>query len=151
MQTIHKVCLTLTGVCVVILCVGIGIGIGHRVKSDSNDTSVEYEAYDDDYVDDDIRKGGVIDVRGLEQKCEGTIKIFLKEETDRHLLKLISKKMNMIKKIRKSPQYYQVAGTCCWKVFSMAHHRGKHEILTSSGSDRKRNTFAIRSVELADC
>ena len=60
MQTIHKVCLTLTGVCVAILCVGIGIGIGHRVNSDSNDTSIEYEAFDEDYVESDIDQSCVI-------------------------------------------------------------------------------------------
>ena len=60
MQTIHKVCLTLTGVCVVVLCVGIGIGIGHRVKSDSNDISIEYDAYDEDYVKNDIHQSCVI-------------------------------------------------------------------------------------------
>ena len=60
-----------------ILCVGIGIGIGHRVKSDSNDTSIEsndtsiasldsieYEAYDDKYVkgEPSIRGASVLDV-----------------------------------------------------------------------------------------
>ena len=73
MQTIHKVCLILTGVCVVILCVGIGIGIVHgdggtRV---SNDSFIEYVAYDEDYVDYDstlvmtkstLARAGVIDV-----------------------------------------------------------------------------------------
>ena len=51
MQTVNKVCLSLTGVCVVLLFVGIGIGIGHRVNFDSNDNSTEYDAFDDDYVD----------------------------------------------------------------------------------------------------
>ena len=57
MQTVNKVCLSLTGVCVVLLFVGIGIGIGHRVNSDSNESnesngnSTEYDAFDDDYVD----------------------------------------------------------------------------------------------------
>ena len=53
MQTIHKVCLILTGVCVTIICVGLGLGIAAGVTplSDSNDTTVEYEAYDKDYVD----------------------------------------------------------------------------------------------------
>ena len=42
MQTIHKVCLSLAGVCVVILlCDGIGIGIGRRIQTDSNDTPIE--------------------------------------------------------------------------------------------------------------
>ena len=64
MQTIHKVCLILTGVCVVILCVGVGIGIMHSGKSNSNDTLIEYEAYDEDYVDDDSPRADlhVIDV-----------------------------------------------------------------------------------------
>ena len=53
MQTIHKICLILTGVCVVILCVGIGLGIVHGGKSNSNGTFIEYEAYDEDYVDYD--------------------------------------------------------------------------------------------------
>ena len=72
MQTMHKVCLTLTGVCVAILCIGIGIGIGHRAncKSDSNDTSIEYEAYDDDYANDNIRNGGVINVITIDQEEE---------------------------------------------------------------------------------
>ena len=60
MQTVHKVCLTLTGVCVLILCIGIGIGIGHRVNSDSNAITVEYEAFDEDYVESDIHQGCVI-------------------------------------------------------------------------------------------
>ena len=61
MQTVNKVCLALTGVCVVILIFGIGIGIGRRanctlidsndISEESNDTSTEYDAYDDDYVD----------------------------------------------------------------------------------------------------
>ena len=64
MQTILKVCLILTGVCVVILCVGIGIGIVHGGKSNSNDTIIEYEAYDEDYAEYDstIATGDVIDV-----------------------------------------------------------------------------------------
>ena len=38
--------------CVVILCVGIGIGIVHHTEGNSSDdNSVEYEAYDEDYVD----------------------------------------------------------------------------------------------------
>ena len=51
MQTIHKVCLILTGICVIIICVGIGLGISYIGRSYSNDTIVEYEAYDEDYVD----------------------------------------------------------------------------------------------------
>ena len=51
MQSIHKVCLILTGACVLLICVGIGIGIAHSGKSDLNDTIIEYEAYDEDYVD----------------------------------------------------------------------------------------------------
>merc|ERR1712038_652276 len=116
MQTIHKVCLTLTGVCVVILCVGIGIGIGHRVKSDSNDTSIEsndtsiasldsieYEAYDDKFVkgEPSIHETSVLNVLRSKQKCDGTIIIFLDEKTDRHLLKLTAKKKTVIKNIRK--------------------------------------------------
>ena len=49
MQTIYKACLGLTGVVVVILCVGIGMGIGRRL----DDNMVDYEAYDEDYVDND--------------------------------------------------------------------------------------------------
>ena len=52
MQTIHKVCLILTGACVLLICVGIGIGIAHSGKSDLNDTIIEYEAYDEDYYVD---------------------------------------------------------------------------------------------------
>ena len=44
MQTIYKACLGLTGVVVVILCVGIGMGIGRRL----DDNMVDYEAYDED-------------------------------------------------------------------------------------------------------
>ena len=73
MQAIHKVCLILTGVCVVILCVGIGIGIVHGGgKRVSNDSFIEYVAYDDeDYADYDstlvmtkstLARAGVIDV-----------------------------------------------------------------------------------------
>ena len=53
MQTIHKVCLILTGVCVTIICVGLGLGIAAGVVplSHSNDTTIEYEAYDEEYVD----------------------------------------------------------------------------------------------------
>ena len=48
-------CLVLTGVCVVILCIGIGIGIAHgkgnsEDEVNSNDTSLEYVLYDEDYV-----------------------------------------------------------------------------------------------------
>ena len=69
MQTIHKACLALTGVVVVILCVGIGMGIGRRLEgkiSDDNstdyDNSTEYEAYDEDYVDNDKLDTRVIDI-----------------------------------------------------------------------------------------
>ena len=55
MQTIHKACLALTGVCVVILCVGIGIGIVHHIEVNS----VDYEAYDEDYVGYDAAKENV--------------------------------------------------------------------------------------------
>ena len=51
MQTIHKICLILTGICVIIICVGIGLGISYIGRSDSNDTIIEYEAYDEDFVD----------------------------------------------------------------------------------------------------
>ena len=61
MQTIHKVGLILTGSCVLLICVGIGIGIAHSGKSDLNDTIIEYEAYDEDYVDY-VKEGRVIDV-----------------------------------------------------------------------------------------
>ena len=51
MQTIHKVCLALTGGCVVLLCIGIGIGIVHHTEGKSSeDNSVDFEAYDEDYV-----------------------------------------------------------------------------------------------------
>ena len=63
MQNIHKVCLILTGISVVILCVGIGIGIGKSIgsgKNDSNDT-FEYEAFDEDYAEYPDT-GSVIDV-----------------------------------------------------------------------------------------
>ena len=69
MQTIHKVCLILTGVCIVILSVGVGLGIVHGVhlrQSNSNDSILEYEAYDEDYVEEDspvaVAEGRVIDV-----------------------------------------------------------------------------------------
>ena len=51
MQTIHKVCLILTGICVIIICVGIGLGIPYIGRSYSNDALTEYEAYDEDSVD----------------------------------------------------------------------------------------------------
>ena len=68
MQTIHKACLALTGVVVVILCVGIGIGIGRRIGGKSSDNnSTDYEAYDEDYVDNDKLETRVIDVLKPEQ------------------------------------------------------------------------------------
>ena len=63
MQTIHKACLALTGVVVVILCVGIGIGIGRRIDCKSSyDNSTDYEAFDEDYVDNDKLDTRVIDI-----------------------------------------------------------------------------------------
>ena len=76
MQTIHKACLALTGVVVVILLVGIGIGIGRRIEGKSsydNSTDYDYEAYDEDYVDNvnitvnEGGVGGVIDVLRRDQ------------------------------------------------------------------------------------
>ena len=80
MQTIHKACLALTGVVVVILCVGIGMGIGRRLESKSSydnstdyDNSTEYEAYDEDYVDNGaspvFRTGEVIKLPNRQQVC----------------------------------------------------------------------------------
>ena len=69
MQTIHKVCLILTVISVLMISVGIGFGVAHNVKSDTesfNDTFTEYEAYDEDYVDSNssvISHSGVIQLR----------------------------------------------------------------------------------------
>merc|ERR1719158_462990 len=87
MQRIHLVCLVLTGVCVLILCIGIGIGIAHGKGNtedgvNSNDTSLEYVQYDEDYVGADQRswlRAGVGVAKPPDQNCEGTIKIFMQE------------------------------------------------------------------------
>ena len=68
MQTVHKACLALTGVIVVILCVGIGMGIGRHIDfKSSDDNSTDYVAYDEDYVDNDKLETRVIDVLKPEQ------------------------------------------------------------------------------------
>ena len=46
MQTIHSLCCFIT-------FVGFVIGMGHSGKIDSNDTIIEYEAFDEGYVDYD--------------------------------------------------------------------------------------------------
>ena len=56
----------------------------------------------------------------------------------------------MIQNFYKSPQFYEVGGTCCWKAYSKTKYRGEGEIL-KSGSDRQKNRFPIKSVKLADC
>ena len=61
-----------------------------------------------------------------------------------------SEKRKVIKNIVKFPEYYEVGGTCCWKVYEKTHHRGESEIL-KSGSDRNKNRFPIKSVKLIDC
>ena len=82
MQTIHKVCLILTGLCVVIVCVGIGLGIPYIGKSDSNDTISEYQAYDEDYVDfDSVTVNNSISVR--HSSFRGVIDTKSKEEVIR--------------------------------------------------------------------
>ena len=76
---------------------------------------------------------------------------------DQHLLKLQSRKRRMginiifgISNIRNSPQFYEVGGTCCWKVYSRANYRGEGNILRA-GSDRQKNSFAIKSVLFVKC
>ena len=51
MLAIHKIGLILAGICVVLISVGIVFGTPNIAKSDSNDTLTEYEAYDEDYLD----------------------------------------------------------------------------------------------------
>ena len=46
MQTIHSLCCVIT-------FVGFVIGMGHSGKIDSNDTIIDYEVFDEDYVDYD--------------------------------------------------------------------------------------------------
>ena len=70
--------------------------------------------------------------------------------SDRHLLKLTSKKKTKIYNIKRSPEFYHVGGTCCWKVFANTMHRGQGEILRA-GSDRRKNIFTIKSVKLHEC
>ena len=70
--------------------------------------------------------------------------------SDRYLLKLQSKKRTVIPVIQKYPQFYEVGGTCCWKVYAKTHHRGEGEILRAK-ADRQMNRFTIRSVKLMDC
>ena len=79
MQKVYIASLIATGVCVVILCVGTGLGIANRSKDNLNETVIEYEAYDNDYVDYDsfsgnisigsagVGGGGVIRVRPQEE------------------------------------------------------------------------------------
>jgi len=139
----------------------MGMGIVHHNNSEEN--SVDYEAYDEDYVDSDAAtdnmtlsrsgifgRSGVIDHLKHDQECVGTIKIFMNETTGRHLLKLQSQKTTEIPKIQRSPQFHEVGGTCCWKVFSKMHHRGMGKTLSAS-SEREKNTFIIKSVKLASC
>ena len=65
MQTIHKACLALTGVVVVILCVGIGMGIGRNMECKSSyDNSTDYEAFHEDYVDNDKRDSSMVNLPG---------------------------------------------------------------------------------------
>ena len=51
MLAIHKIGLILAGICVVLISVGIVFGNPYVANSYSNDTLTEYEAYDEDYLD----------------------------------------------------------------------------------------------------
>ena len=71
----------------------------------------------------------------------------------RHLLKLKYKqkgKGTSIRKMTKGPQFAQVGGSCCWKVFSRKSYRGEAKILRD-GVNRQQNEFKIRSVQLVSC
>ena len=70
--------------------------------------------------------------------------------SETHLLKLAAKKKTVVRNIRRDPEFYQVGGTCCWKVFAKRNHRGQGAIIRR-GIDRQRNTFKIKSVKLVDC
>ena len=66
MLAIHKIGLMLAGICVVLISVGILFGTPNIAKSDSNDTLTEYEAYDEDYMDNAsavIKPSDVIQLR----------------------------------------------------------------------------------------
>ena len=66
MLAIHKIGLILAGICVVLISVGIVFGTPNIAKSDSNDTLTEYEAYDEDYMDNAsavIKPSDVIQLR----------------------------------------------------------------------------------------
>ena len=79
MQRINLLCLILSGVCVVIMCVGIGIAISSAGGKD--DTDIEYDEYGEDYVLSDHSisaaafAGGVIDGKSPDQ---GTTERFVK-------------------------------------------------------------------------
>ena len=71
--------------------------------------------------------------------------------SDRYLLKLQSQKKTIgINEIRNSPQFFEVGGTCCWKVYSKINYRGEGNILRA-GSDRQKNNFVIKSVKFMKC
>ena len=71
--------------------------------------------------------------------------------SDQHLLKLQSQiRIIGIKHIRNSTQFYEVGGTCCWKVYKMKNYRGESNILRA-GSDRQKNSFPIKSVKFVEC
>ena len=65
-------------------------------------------------------------------------------------MKLQSRKRTVLPIIHKHPKFYEVGGTCCWKVYAKTHLRGEGEILRA-GADRQKNRFAIKSVKLMDC
>ena len=49
----------------VILCVGIGMGIGRNMQCKSSyDNSTDYEAFHEDYVDNDKRDSSMVNLPG---------------------------------------------------------------------------------------
>merc|ERR1712241_537720 len=95
MLAIHKIGLMLAGICVVLISVGIVFGTQNIAKSDSNDTLSEYEAYDEDYLDNATTekypsgfiqlRTGVISANEQEKDCDGTIKLFVEDRFLTHL------------------------------------------------------------------
>ena len=73
MQRINLLCLILSGVCVVILCVGIGIAIKGHIEGGKDGTDIEYDEFGEDFVLSDHSisaaafAGGVIDGKTHDQ------------------------------------------------------------------------------------
>ena len=66
------------------------------------------------------------------------------------MLRLTADGRTAIRRMSRGPEFAEVGGTCCWRVYARYSHRGQSEVIPYAWH-RKRITFPIKSVKMTTC